>query len=91
MSESVREILDDSIGSSGSRYLTDTTAVTPTSGFVFFCIIPQEDIVIDSMIVSSSHADYTGETLLAGIPVYTECASIKLTSGKCTIYEKVSG
>ena len=74
----------------GSNYSDDTSTKTPDPGKYFYCIIPNEDTVVNTMTVETGWADLSGKTLPQGIPKYTNCSSIKLTSGSVDLYQRSS-
>jgi hypothetical protein len=78
----------DSIGNGGSKFEDGVNTVTPDNGKYIFCIIPNETTVVNTMEVSDNWANYAGKQLTAGIPIYTKCTSIKLTSGSITLYQR---
>lgn len=88
--ESLFEMNKSSLGGFGSVFTDGIGAIAPATDFYFWCIVPNEDIVVNTMTVDSDWADYSGKTLAKGIPIYTNCSSITLTSGSATYYQRAS-
>jgi hypothetical protein len=79
------EILEESIGSLGGQYITDTSEATPTKPR-FICIQAIEDTVVSA---TTGNPDVDGITLLAGTMIYGRWTALTLTSGKVIAYEGV--
>jgi len=73
-----------------SKFIDNTSATTPATDTVFYCIVPNEETVVNAMTVASGWPDYSGKTIAQGIPIYTNCSSITLTSGSITAYQRSS-
>ena len=74
----------DSIGQTGSKEITGTSAVTPPTGFYFWSIVPSSDMVISAQgnVTSAINADLTAiASHPTGVPIYGKFNSITLTSG----------
>ena len=74
----------DSVGFYGSKEITGVLAVTPTTGYYFFCIVPSSDMVIAAQgdVTGAINADLTAITSHpTGVPIYGKFNSITLTSG----------
>lgn len=80
----------NSVGATGSKAITGTSAVTPATGYYFFCIVPVTDIVVSAKadVTGALNADLTAFTtgIPAGLAVYGKFTSITLTSGSAIGY-----
>lgn len=76
----------NSVGALGGKSITGVSAVTPDTGFYFYCIVPSVDMVIaaQSNLSGALNPTITSGTIAlhpAGIPIYGKFTSITLTSG----------
>jgi hypothetical protein len=78
----------DMIGEGGSIFVDHTNIVLPDAGKYIFAIVPNEESVVNNMIVGDEWDDYNGETIPVGVPIYTYCTSFRLTSGSVTLYQR---
>ena len=83
-SKNREDVALESVGFTGAKEITGVLAVTPPTGYYFFCIVPSSDMVVAAQgdVTGAINADLTAITShLAGVPVYGKFDSITLTSG----------
>lgn len=79
----------NSVGATGSKEITGTSAVTPPDGHYFFAIQFIDDTKVSAGVDLSGATNAnitTFTTLPAGVVVYGKWASITLTSGSAIGY-----
>lgn len=74
------------LGQYGSKRVVGTDAVTPDSGYEFFAIQAEEDVVINTATGNMSSID--GAAITAEGTRYGVWSSITLTSGKAILYQR---
>ena len=88
LEQSANKATVNSVGGSGSKAITGTSAVTPPSGFYFFAIQVLSDAVVSAQTDGiTNQADLSAYTSIgAGSIVYGNWSSITLTSGEAIGY-----
>ena len=81
------DITQSTVGLAGSVEITGTSAVTPPTGYYFFCIDPEGSIVVSAQgdVSGATNADLTAFTSISK-PKYGQFNSITLTSGEAIGY-----
>ena len=77
------ELLHSSLGGFGGKYISNTDATTPDSGYVFTSIQIIEDAVVTLV---GNITGITSVSLLAGTVIYGRYTSCTLASGKVIAY-----
>jgi len=81
------DITQSTVGAAGAVAITGTSAVTPPSGYYFYCIDPEGSIVVSdkSDVSGATNADLTAFTSIL-YPKYGKWSSITLNSGEAVGY-----
>lgn len=82
------ELLEVSFANKGSKEITGTDAVTPTTGEVFTCLQALEDTIVSAQTdTGTTNADLSAFTLISeGTFIYGRWSSITLASGSMIGY-----
>lgn len=77
-----------SMGGNGSKAITGTAAVTPPSGYYFYCIDFTEDSKVSEQVdlSGSSNAVLSTLPIIPAKPIYVDLTSITLSSGSAIGY-----
>lgn len=78
----------NSVGAVGSKSITGTNAVTPPTGYYFFCLQFTEDSAVTTQtnVTGSTNATLSDFAFTGGTPVYGKWLSVTLASGKAIGY-----
>ena len=77
---------NSSMGQSGGKYIANTDATTPETGYTFVAIQAIEDAVVTLV---GNITGITSVTLSAGSVIYGRYTSVTLASGKVIAYNGV--
>jgi len=83
MSNIATENIVASLGGYGGKYISDTSATTPTSKYDFCAILAITDTVVSAV---AGNIDIASMAITKGIIVYGRWSSITLTSGSVIAY-----
>lgn len=81
------ELLEASLGKGTAKRVTDTTATTPDTGYVFCAIQAEEAVTINTAAGNFTANAYDGATIATEGIRWGRFTSITLTSGKAILYQ----